>query len=86
MVERIEVDVAEQWTADRTLGGALCGGPLLKPVENALFKERRDQPEQATVRHLLPDQGEKTVFWYRVEIALQSLPLRRQGSASTMWI
>src|SRR5205823_5217061 len=71
MVERVEVDVAQQRTADRPLRGALFGGPFFEPVEHPLFKERRDQPEKATVRHLLPDQGEKTVFWYRVEIALQ---------------
>ena len=71
MVERVEIDVAQQRTADRPLRGASFGGPFVEPVEHALFKERRNQPEKATVRHLPPDQSEKTVFWDRVEIALQ---------------
>ena len=71
MVERVERDVAQQRTADRTLRGAVLGGPFFEPVENPLFEERLDQPQNATVRHLLPNQGEKTVFGNRVEIALQ---------------
>jgi len=50
---------------------ALFGGPLLEPVEHSLFKECFDQSEKATVRHLLPNKGEKTVFGDRVEIAFQ---------------
>jgi hypothetical protein len=71
MVERVEIDVAEQQTAHRALRRALFGGPLFEPVEHSLFKERLDQAKNATVRHLLPDQGEKTVFGDRIEIALQ---------------
>jgi len=71
MVERVEVNVAQQRTAHRTLRRALFGGPFLEPVEHPLFQERLDQPEKAAVRHLLPDQGEKTVLGNCVEIALQ---------------
>ena len=56
---------------DRPLRGAVFGGPFLKPVENSLFKEGLDETQNAPVRHLLPDPGEKPVFGYRVEVALQ---------------
>jgi hypothetical protein len=49
---------------------ALFGGPLLEPVQYALFKERGDQREDAAVRYLVPDTGKKTIFGDRVEIAL----------------
>lgn len=71
MVERVEIDVAEQRAADRPLRGALFGGAFLEPVEHSLFKEGCDQRQDATVRHLPPDLGEKPVFRNRVEIALQ---------------
>ena len=54
MIERVEIDVAEQRTAHCTLRGALLGGSFLQPVEHPLFKEGLDQPEDATVRHLCP--------------------------------
>ena len=62
MIERVEIDVAEQRTAHRALRCAPFGGPLLKPAAHPLFKKRFDQPQNATVRHPLPDQGEKTVL------------------------
>src|SRR5439155_14110073 len=46
-------------------------GPLLEPVQYALFKERCAQREYAAVRYLLPDKGKETIFGDRVEIALQ---------------
>ena len=71
MIERVEIDIAKQRTAYRTLWCALFGGPLFETVEHSLFQERFDQSKNATVRHLLPHQGEKTVFGDGVEIALQ---------------
>src|SRR5262249_47797659 len=71
MIERVEIDVAEQRTAHRALRCAPFGGPLLKPAAHLLFKKRFDQPQNATAPPPPPDRGGKPFFGDRIKIALQ---------------
>jgi len=50
---------------------APCGVPCSGVHSSNPSSTRRDQLQNATVRHLLPDPGEKTVFGNCVEVALQ---------------
>src|ERR1700730_9747027 len=71
VVERIEVDVAQQRAHNSALRRALLGRPLLLAVQNPLIEEARDQRQDAAVRHLPADQGLQAILRDRVEVALQ---------------
>src|SRR6516165_4505891 len=71
MVERIEVDVAQQRAHHSALRCALFRCPFSVAVQHALFEKAFDQRQNSTVQHLLADQGEKAIFRNGVEVALQ---------------
>src|SRR6266567_150277 len=71
MIERIEIDIAQQRAYHGSLWRALFRHPLLIPVQNSLFKEALDQRHDAAIRHLLANQGQQAVLWDRIKVALE---------------
>ena len=62
MVERVEIDVAEQRADDRSLRRARCRGPFSHLLGHALAEKRLDQRQNATVRHLWPTRARRRSF------------------------
>ena len=55
MVQRVKIDVAQQWTDHCALRRATLGRPRRKAIEDALPQELPHQLQDAPVRHLPAD-------------------------------
>src|SRR5205085_10247008 len=75
VVERVEIDVAQQRAHHSALWRAFLGCPFAVAVTDALLEERLDQRQQTAVRHLRADQGEKTCLGNGVEGSGHRLPI-----------
>ena len=75
MIQRVQVDVAQQRRDHRALGRALRRAlfrhPFLGVFQHALAEKRLDQFQDAAIGHLTGHAGQQTVFRDRVEVTLQ---------------
>ena len=71
MVQRIQINVAQQRTEHRSLRRPGLGFPFLQAVQNAGLQKGLDQPEHPPVRDAFPQPGHQPVVRDRVEVALQ---------------
>ena len=71
MIQRVQIDVAQQRTDHRALGRALFRNPFAGILQNTLFQERLDQCQNAALSDLAGHQGQQAVFRDRVEVAFQ---------------
>src|SRR5712692_4391611 len=71
MVERVEIDVAQQRAHHGTLWRAPIGCPLPGVAQNSLIEEAPDQRQEAAIHHLSADHGHQAAFRDRAEVVLQ---------------
>src|SRR5512135_2697749 len=71
MVERVEIDVAQQRAQDRPLGRACRGVPSLQAVQDVRLQERFDQRQHRAVGDLPSQAPHQAVVRDRVEVAFQ---------------
>jgi len=74
VVERIEVDVAQQRTDRRALRRALLRRPFTGAFQDPLAEERPDQRKHAAIRHLASDQRQQAILRDRVEACPWACP------------
>src|ERR1700747_3548663 len=70
MINRVQIDIAEQRAHHSALWRALFRRPFLVTVENSLFKETLDQCQDTGVRHLLAYQGHQAVLRVAFQVAI----------------
>src|SRR5437016_5093908 len=71
VVQRVQVDVAEQRTENRALRRASLGGPRGQTIKNARFQEGFDQRQHAAIGDSFFQASHQAVVRNRVEVAFQ---------------
>ncbi len=72
VVERVEIDIGQQRTDDRSLRSSLLRRPSFRRLHHLRGEIRFQQSEHPAIRHFLPHPVEKRRMRNRVEIAFQS--------------